>query len=97
MCIDRSNFQGAGNAQVQETDNLAYGEWWAWTQVISEAIRRGSNRLAMGIVTAGFAVGTAVLFQSERGTAYGPVMLWVSLGLALWLVLSAAVSGLRGR
>jgi hypothetical protein len=94
---NRVDFQvPSGTNGLFDDDRLAYGEWWAWTQVISRAIWQASSRLGLGIMAAGFALAASLLFQSPAGALYGPMMVWVALALAIWFVLSAVLSSLRG-
>jgi hypothetical protein len=98
MSLDRTSFQVSnGTGGVLDNDSVAHGEWWAWTQVISRAIWQAAARIGLTILTAGFAVSAGMLFQSPAGAVYGPMMIWVSLGLAAWVIMSIALSSLRGR
>jgi hypothetical protein len=98
MSLDRTNFQlWNETGGVRDSESVAHGEWWAWTQVISRAIWQSSARIGLAILTAGFALCAAILFQSPAGAAYGPMMIWLSLGLAAWFIMSIAVSSVRGR
>lgn len=105
MSFDRADFQAHNRVVPQISsgvnenldDRLAYGEWWAWTQVVARSIRQASTRLGLGVMATGFALAASLLFQSPSGASYGPMMVWVALGLAIWFVLSAALSSLRGQ
>jgi hypothetical protein len=97
MSLDRINFQVSNDTRrSHDNDTLAHGEWWAWTHVISRAIWQASTRVGLAIMTAGFALAASMLFQSPAGALYGPIMAWISMGLAIWFILSVAISTLRG-
>lgn len=79
------------------TDELTFGEWWTWVQQFSRAISQGSTRIGLGIISGGFAIAGASLFNSQAGADYGKVMLGASGVFALWFAGSVIASTVKGR
>ena len=79
------------------TDDGEFAHWWDWIEQIVRVISDGSTRIGLGVIAAGAAIASGLMFSSDRGSAYGGVTLIVAAGFAAWFAISAAVSAIRSR
>jgi hypothetical protein len=79
------------------TDERTLGEWWTWGEQIRRGFSQAATRVGLGIISAGFAIGSGVLFTSEAGAAWGTTALGASGLFAGAFAVSAIAAGVRGR
>ena len=77
------------------TDDVAFKDWWEWVQQIVRAISDGSTRIGSGVIAAGGAIASSLLYGTERGVPYAGVVLIVSGAFAVWFAISAAMTSAR--
>ncbi len=79
------------------TDDLAFGSGGPGSCKPPASSRQASTRVGLAIMTTGTAVAASHLYDSAAGARYADVTLAASGVFAVWFVVSAAVSAVRGR
>jgi hypothetical protein len=79
------------------TDDGEFTHWWDWIEQIVQVISEGSTRIGLGIVAAGAAIASGLMYNAgERAAFAGPTLI-VAAVFGAWFAISAAVAVVRRR
>jgi hypothetical protein len=80
-----------------DTDDVTFADWWTWVERMATVISEAATRVGLALIVAGGAIAASHLYGSADGGRYAGLTLGVSGVFALWFVVSAIVSAMRGR